>query len=134
MQILEQQVENCHTDRAYNSMENVDYCSEEDINFYLTGLQGAPSRYDLVPTQDGLLVTDTLTKEIIPATKSKCNKWRINTEKGYRYFAQDAIDSCLLRKKISQYPPEIQNKRCNVEASIFQLFFIPETIKLDTGE
>ena len=122
-QLLEHQVENCHTDGAYNSKENVDYCIEEDINFYLTGLQGAPSRYDLIPTQDGLLVTDTLTNEIIPSLKSKGNKWRINTVTGYRYFTQDAIDSCLLRKKISQYPLEIQNKRCNVEASIFQLCF-----------
>lgn len=122
-QLLEHQVENCHTDGAYNSKDNVDYCIEEDIKFYLTGLQGASSRYDLIPTHDGLLVTDTLTNEIIPAKKSRGNKWRINTEKGYRYFTQDAIDSCLLRKQISQYPPEIQNKRCNVEASIFQLCF-----------
>lgn len=123
MQVLDHQVENCHTDGAYNSKENVKYCAEENIHFYLTGLQGAPSRYDLVPTQDGLQVTDILTNEIIPVIQSKNNKWRINTEKGYRYFTQDIIDSCLLRKEISQYPLEIQNKRCNVEASIFQLCF-----------
>lgn len=122
-QVLEHPVENCHADGAYNSQGNVEYCSEEVINFYLTGLQGAPSRYDLVPTQEGLLVTDILTHEIIPAVKSKGDKWRINTGKGYRYFTQDAIDSCLLRKEISQYSVEIQNKRCNVEASIFQLCF-----------
>ena len=86
-QLLEHQVENCHTDGAYNSKENVDYCIEEDINFYLTGLQELHQE-DLVPTQDGLLVTDTLTNEIIPALKSKGNKWRINTVAGYRYFTQ----------------------------------------------
>ena len=121
--VLGHQVKNCHADGAYNSKGNVGYCIKEDINFYLTHLQGAPSRYDLVPIPDGLLVTDTLTNEIAPVIKTKSNKWKIFTEKGSRYFTQVEIDSCQLRKKISQFPSEILNKRCNVEASIFQLCF-----------
>ncbi|MGB1283672.1 MAG: hypothetical protein ACPG44_04330, partial [Polaribacter sp.] len=40
---------------------------------------------------------------------------------GYRYFTQQQIDVCKIRKKIEQTPKEILQKRNNVEASIFQL-------------
>ncbi|MGB0879923.1 MAG: hypothetical protein ACPGTO_05105, partial [Polaribacter sp.] len=53
--------------------------------------------------------------------KNQVQKWRIKTTKGYRYFTQQQIDVCKIRKKIEQTPKEILQKRNNVEASIFQL-------------
>ncbi len=53
--------------------------------------------------------------------KNGVEKWRIKTEKGYRYFTQKEINTSKLRKKIEQTPKEILQKRNNVEASIFQL-------------
>ncbi|HED05490.1 MAG TPA: hypothetical protein ENI61_02255 [Ignavibacteria bacterium] len=70
---------------------------------------------------------DTKTDKLIEATKiaskTNINKWRIKAEKGYRYFAQKEIDTCLLRKKIEETPIEILQKRNNVEATIFQLAY-----------
>jgi hypothetical protein len=48
-------------------------------------------------------------------------KWRIKTEKGYRYFTKKEIENSQLRKKIAETPIEILQKRNNVEATIFQL-------------
>ncbi len=42
-------------------------------------------------------------------------------EKAYRYFTEEDIDRCYLRKQIAQIPEKIRNKRNNVEATIFLL-------------
>ncbi len=122
-EVLEHNVENCHTDGAYHSQNNDKYCKENDINFYLTGIQGAPSRYDLSMNKNELIVIDTKTGETIPASLSKSGKWKIKTEKGIRYFEPEEIACCQLRKQIAACPNEIKYKRNNVEATIFQLCF-----------
>lgn len=112
-----------HADGAFQSPTNVEYCQEEEINHYFTGMQGAPGRYDLEMHEDQLTVTDTQTGEIIQTRPCKSGKWAINTDKGYRYFTQQEIDSCRLRKQIESMPVEKRMKRNNVEATIFQLSF-----------
>ena len=68
---------------------------------------------------------DTKTNEIIDfetfTDKKETLKWRIRLDKEYRYFTQEYIDNCLIRKKIDETPIEILQKRNNVEATIFQL-------------
>lgn len=125
-QTLNGKVENVHADGAYHDPDNQDYCSKNDINLYLHAIQGAKGRYDLSINQEGeLSVTDTQSGEIIPATKIKNKKnqdrWRIKTHKGFRYFSQQEIDTCLIRKKIENTPIEKLHIRNNVEATIFQL-------------
>ncbi len=70
---------------------------------------------------------DRKTDKLIEATKivSKTNidKWRIKTEKGYRYFTQREINTFLIREKIEETPIEVLQKRNNVEATIFQLAY-----------
>lgn len=121
-EILNDKIENIHADGAYHSGENQQYCQEEGVNFYLNAMPGSGGQYDLSMDEDGeLIVTDTITQEIIPVTKLE-NKWRINPSKGkYRYFTQKQIDSCSLRKEIESIPREILNVRNNVEATLFQL-------------
>jgi hypothetical protein len=121
--LLKDKIENAHTDGAYNSQDNQEYTKKNHINFYLTGLQGAESRYDLTLIEDGLQVVDKQTGEILETTKTKNGKFRIKTEKNYRYFGQDEIDNANHRKQIEHYPQEIKNKRNNVEASIYQLSY-----------
>ncbi len=53
--------------------------------------------------------------------KDGAQKWRIPTEKGYRYFTQKDIDTYTIRKQMAETPIEILQFRNNVEASIFQL-------------
>lgn len=121
--ILIEKVRGLHTDGAYNSDQNKDYMANNGINFYLTGVQGAAGRFDLTPTTEGLQVIDKHTGEIIIARQIKEKKYRIKTEKGYRYFNEKEIDNCQLRKQIEQMPDEIKNKRNNVEATIYQLAY-----------
>lgn len=115
--------ENLHTDGAYNDSLNTSFCEEAEINFYCTGMQGSPGKYDLKMTDSGLQVTEINTGVIIPCEKSKGASWRINLSGGIRYFTQDQIASCERRREIESIPSEIKNVRNNVESSIFQLSF-----------
>jgi len=121
--LLNDKIENLHTDGAYNDTENQKYTKEHEINFYLTGIQGKESRFELIPINDNLEILDKKTGEKLDVTKIKENKFRITTEKGYRYFGEKEIDSAKLRAEIHQIPPEIKNVRNNVEASIYQLAY-----------
>jgi len=117
---------NIHVDGAYHSPENQEFCSDIGANLYLHAIQGAKGRYELEYTQnDELIVLDTQTNETLPVTKIKSKKgeekWRIKTDKGYRYFSLQDIETSRLRKKIAQTPAKVLQKRNNVEATIFQL-------------
>jgi len=122
-ELLTDSIENAHADGAYNSSYNQDYTTENNIHFYLTGMQGYESRYDLTNLQEHLQITDKQTGVIIPAILIKNNKFRISTEKGYRYFGEKEIEKSKLRKYIEQLPIEIKNIRNNVEATIYQLAY-----------
>lgn len=118
--------ENIHADGAYHSPYNQAFCTEKEINLYLHAIQGAKSRYQLDLSENGeLTVLDTKRREFLEVTKirGKNNeqKWRIKTDKGYRYFTQKEIDTSKVRKKIEETPVEVLQKRNNVEATIFQL-------------
>lgn len=122
-EILSDNVENAHTDGAYNSEENQTFTKKENMNFYLTGFQGPTGQYDLTIKDGKIQVYDNLTNTQIPVTVTKNNKYRIKTKTGYRYFTDKQIESCRLRKQAEQLPKEIRDKRNNVEATIFQLAY-----------
>lgn len=125
--ITGQDVEKVFADGAYQSPANDEFC--EGIDMVFTGIQGAESKYDLELTPEGLLVTDTKTGECQKATlvkkskKSKEDRWRISTPKGYYYFGQQAIRASMMRKQMKSRPLEELRKRNNVEATIFHLGF-----------
>ena len=122
-QVLGHTPEDLHADGAYQSPDNAEYCQEEEINPYFTGMQGHAGRYDLELVDDQLTVTDTHTGEQIPSRRCKSGKWGINTEKGHRYFSYKEIEACRFRKELERMPIELRIKRNNVEATIFQLCF-----------
>ncbi|MCP4176886.1 MAG: hypothetical protein GY756_03895, partial [bacterium] len=122
-EILHDKIKNCHQDGAYNSEENQIYTDKENINFYLTGFQGAPGRYELTVLNGDVQVFDNLINKQIPVTITKKNKYRIKTENGYRYFTDKHVESNRLRKQVEQLPKEKRNIRNNVEATIFQLAY-----------
>jgi hypothetical protein len=121
--ILGHKPEALHADGGFNSPDNVEYCENEDISHYFSGVAGVPGRYDLEFVSDKLIVVDTKTGKAMQAYKTKTGRWGIKTENGYRYFTDHAIKTSLLRKKIKQVPDYIRNKRNNVEATIFQLSY-----------
>lgn len=126
-EVTGQNANKLYLDGAYHSVDNDEFCEDNEIDLVMKGIQGVSPRYDLELTQDGLMVTDNQTGEQIQATlvrktkRSKQQKWRIRTDKGYYYFTEDAIRVSMLRKKIKQWPEKELNKRNNVEATIFQL-------------
>ena len=122
-ELLPDNIKNVHTDGAYNSRENQEFTKQEDINFYLTGFQGKPGRYDLAIKDGGLHVFDNQNNTEVEVNPTKNNKYRIKTEKGYRYFTDKEIESCRLRKQVKELPKEIGDKRNNVEATIYQLAY-----------
>lgn len=124
-EVTGQKVEKVYADGAYQSPVNDEYC--EGIDMVFTGIQGAPSRYDLEMASSGLIVTDTQTGERIQAVLAKKMKnskedcWRIKTSDGYKYFNQQAIRTSKLRRTMKQRPLEELHKRNNVEATIYHL-------------
>lgn len=121
--VLGHKPEKIHADGAYQSPADVDYCRQENIENFFTGLQGATGNYDLELCDEQLTVTGTHTGEVILTRKCKSGRWGIKTENGYRYFSQQEIDTYRLRKEIRQMPIEKSIKRNNVEAIIFQLSY-----------
>jgi len=126
VEVTGQQVEKVFVDGAYQSPANDEYC--ENIDMVFTGIQGAEPRYDLEMTsEEGLLVTDTKTGELIQAAlvkkqkNSTEDKWSIKTSSGYYYFGQQAIRASNIRRQMKQRPLEELHKRNNVEATIFQV-------------
>ncbi len=122
-ELLQDKVKNVHTDGAYNSQENQEFTKDEDINFYLTGFQGKPGRYDLTIKDGELHVFDNQNNTEVEVSPTKNNKYRIKTEKAYRYFTDNEIERCRLRKQVEKLPKEIGDKRNNVEATIYQLAY-----------
>ncbi len=130
-EILPNDIERTYTDGAYNSVENQEYCQNNNINLLLTAIQGPTPRYDVsLDQQDNnkLLVTDNKTGKSIEAqivntrNDSNLKKWSIKTEEGkYRYFDMESIRTAALRQKLREIPIEELNIRNNVEATIFQL-------------
>jgi Transposase domain (DUF772) len=126
-QVTGQEVNTVYADGAYQSPNNDEYCN--DIDMVFTGIQGAPSRYDLEMTPAGLIATDTQTGERIQAAlakkqkNSKEERWRIKIGSGYKYFNQLAIRASEVRRTMKERPIEELHKRNNVEATIFQLSF-----------
>ncbi len=127
-EIFRDKPKNLHADGAYHSSGNQEFCKDNKIDLHLHAIQGKKGRYELYLSEDNkLVVLDKTTNEHIEATsiKSKTdkNKWRIKTDKGYRYFTAKDIETSRIRKKIEVTPIEVLQKRNNVEATIFQLAY-----------
>jgi hypothetical protein len=126
-EILPDKIEQTHADGAYHSPGNQMYCDQEGIDLHLHAIQGAKGRYRIdVSVSDEVSIFDVQEDKFVDITKTESKKdntprWRIKTEKAYRYFSQKDIDNALVRKKIEETPVEILQKRNNVEATIFQL-------------
>jgi hypothetical protein len=125
-EVFPDKIEAAHADGAYHSPDNQEYCKDNEINLYLHAIQGAKSRYQFNFSEKGeLSIFDTIDNKLVDYMniigKNDINKWRIKTEKGYRYFVQKDIDGYLIRKQIAETPIETLQFRNNVEATIFQL-------------
>lgn len=130
-EVIVNKVDKLHSDGAYQSPGNRRLAAdgENGFEFVANGIQGKPARFDLNRREDGTLeVTDKNTAEVLDATKVKEGKWKIpvtdkNGKKTYRYFDDEAVKRCEVRRQMDSIPWEERKKRNNVEASIFQYCF-----------
>ena len=123
-------IKNSWTDGAFNSQDNVAYNKsrgEDEINWYLSKMQGSPGNFDFAYTADGqLMVTDRRTGETQIAFQTPKGNYRIADEsqkKGIRYIEKKIIDNYFRRKEIEAQPDEIRLRRPNVESTIHHVFY-----------
>jgi len=127
--IVIDKIKEVHTDGAFHSPGNQEYCKNNNIDWVLRGIQGTPSIYDLSYDSDGnMVVINKETGERLEAKKSKSKipdapeQWRVKVgDKQTRYFDQKDVDTCELRKRLEEIPKDRHDVRNNVEATIFQL-------------
>ena len=123
-------IDEVYLDGAYQSLDNLEYGQTHSTQMIFTGISGAKGRYDYTPTDNGLLVYDRQSQKNVSATEYKPGSFKIRQPNGtWRYLNQGEIDCCQRRKAIENLPPEIRNRRNNVEASIFQLSYYTKNNK-----
>ena len=128
---LGDKVKKSYQDGAYHSKENDKFNKDNDIEMFLTGIQGRESNFKFELTQDGFEVEDISTGNKQNAVNTKGGKYRITDACGkYRYFSLEQIANYYRRKKINNLPQEEQNKRNNVEAAMFQLSLFTRNNKI----
>ena len=117
-------IEKVYADGAYQSKDNREFAEKNSIEPITSGLQGKQSKYDPEMKDGEPVVTHIETGEVIPAHKTG-DKWRIATggKSKYRYFTDEQIATAEPRRNLAAIPQEEQNKRNNVEATIFRYCF-----------
>lgn len=117
-------IEQAYMDGAYQSPDNVEYGESKEIDIIFTGIQGAKGNFEFVRTDNGLLVLDKATDTVIKAVEYKDDHYKIKGPNGqWRYFKPGQIECFERRKALENLPPEVRNRRNNVEATIFQLSY-----------
>ena len=117
-------VEQAYMDGAYQSPDNVEYGETKEIDMVFTGIQGAKGNFEFVKTKEGLLVLNKSSDTVTEAIEYKDDHYKIKLPSGqWRYFKSEQIECFERRKALENLPPEIRNRRNNVEATIFQLSY-----------
>ncbi len=128
--VLEGSAQEISADGAYYGEENETYAQEEDKEIHYTGFPGKPGRYDYERTDDGVVVTDRESGETQLAEEYKPGRYRFRVDGKWRYITDKNIDTAECRRRTEDLPRELFNRRCNVEATIFQLCYHTNKKKL----
>ena len=122
-QVLQTPAKEISADGAYYSESNETYANEQDKDIHYTGFPGKPGRYDIERTEEGVIVIDRHTGERQIAEEYKPGRYRFRADGQWRYITDAIIDAAATRRRTENLPRELFNRRCNVEASIFQLVY-----------
>lgn len=128
--VLEGEAQEISADGAYYSAENETYAKEQEKEIHYTGFPGKPGRYDYERTDDGVVVTDRESGETQLAEEYKPGRYRFRVQDKWRYITDKGIDTAECRRRTEDLPRELFNRRCNVEATIFQLCYHTNKKKL----
>jgi hypothetical protein len=110
-------------DGAYYSEENETYAKEQEKEIHYTGFPGKPGRYDYERSEEGIVVIDRQSGERQLAEEYKPGRYRFRANGKWRYITDKDIDAAECRRRTQNLPRELFNRRCNVEATIFQLCY-----------
>jgi hypothetical protein len=110
-------------DGAYYSAENEAYAEEQDKEIHYTGFPGKPGRCDYERSTDGIVVTNRESGEKQLAEEYKPGRYRFRVDGKWRYITDKDIATAECRRRTEKLPRELFNRRCNVEATIFQLCY-----------
>jgi hypothetical protein len=117
-------------DGAYYSEENERYAEEQDKDIHYTGFPGKKGRYEYERTEAGVVVTDSDRGETQRAEEYKPGRYRFRVDGKWRYITDQDIEAAACRRRTETLPRELFNRRCNVEATIFQLCYHTRKKKL----
>lgn len=129
-EVLDGPVREISADGAYYSEENERYAKEQDKQIHYTGFPGKPGRYDYERTDEGVVVIERESGEKQLAEQYKPGRYRFGVDGKWRYITDKDIDAAECRGRTENLPRELFNRRCNVEASIFQLCYHTRQKKL----
>ena len=87
-------------------------------------------RYDYERTDDGVVVADRESGETQLAEEYKPGRYRFRVDGKWRYITDKDLDTAECRRRTEDLPRELFNRRCNVEATIFQLCYHTNKKKL----
>jgi hypothetical protein len=110
-------------DGAYYSEEKEAYAKDQEKKIHYTGFPGKPGRYDHERTDDGVVVIDRESGERQLAEEYKAGRYRFRVDGKWRYITDKDIDAAACRRRAQHLLRELFNRRCNVEATIFQLCY-----------
>ena len=110
--------------------ENEAYAEEQDKDIHYTGFPGKPGRYDVERTDEGVVVIDRHSGERQLAEEYKPGRYRFRADGKWRYITDKTIDAAAARRRTEHLPRALFNRRCNVEASVFQLVYHTRNKKL----
>ncbi len=122
-QVLQTPAQEISADGAYYSEANETYANDQDKDLHYTGFPGKPGRYDIERTEQGVVVIDRHTGERQVAEEYKPGRYRFRADGQWRYITDTTIDAAATRRRTENLPRELFNRRCNVEASVFQLVY-----------
>lgn len=128
--VLEEAAREISGDGAYYSEENEMYAKEQDKEIYYTGFPGKQGRFDYERTDEGVLIIDRRSGERQLAEEYKPGRYRFRADGKWRYITDKDIATAECRRRTENLPRELFNRRCNVEATIFQLCYHTNQKKL----
>lgn len=117
-------IDEIYMDGAYQSKETLTPEDTNNIDLIYTGIAGRKGKFEFSMADSELTVYNVETKETILAFEYKPGHYKFKLPSGkWRYIKPAEIESYNRREITEDLPPEIKNRRNNVEATIFQLCF-----------
>jgi hypothetical protein len=129
-QVLKTTAQEISADGAYSSESNEAYAQEQGKDLHDTGFPGKPGRYDYERTSEGVVVIDRDSGERQLAEEYQPGRYRFRADSQWRYITDKTVAAAACRRRTEALPRELFNRRCNVEASIFQLAYHTRNKKL----